>query len=65
MPIIYPCLKEFPYPKAGETNSAVRVGVVSIADKQTRWAALEGDNRDRYIPRISWAGTGKELMIKT
>ncbi|WP_273047900.1 DPP IV N-terminal domain-containing protein, partial [Pseudoalteromonas sp.] len=44
---LYPTLKEFPYPKAGETNSAVRVGVVSLADKQTRWAELEGDNRDR------------------
>ena len=61
---LYPTLKEFPYPKAGETNSAVRVGVVSLADKQTRWAELEGDNRDRYIPRISWAGTGNELMIQ-
>lgn len=61
---LYPTLKEFPYPKAGETNSAVRVGVVSLADKQTRWAELEGDNRDRYIPRISWAGTGSELMIQ-
>ncbi|MDQ9090129.1 S9 family peptidase [Pseudoalteromonas haloplanktis] len=61
---LYPTLKEFPYPKAGETNSAVRVGVVSLADKKTRWAKLEGDNRDRYIPRISWAGTGDELMIQ-
>jgi dipeptidyl-peptidase-4 len=61
---LYPTLKEFPYPKAGETNSAVRVGVVSLSDKQTRWAELEGDNRDRYIPRISWAGTGNELMIQ-
>ena len=56
---LYPSLTEFPYPKAGETNSAVRVGVVSLSDKQTRWAKLEGDNRDRYIPRISWAGDGE------
>ncbi|MGO2563089.1 MAG: S9 family peptidase, partial [Pseudoalteromonas nigrifaciens] len=61
---LYPSLTEFPYPKAGETNSAVRVGVVSLSDKQTRWAKLEGDNRDRYIPRISWAGDGESLLIQ-
>ncbi len=61
---LYPTLKEFPYPKAGEMNSAVKVGVVSLSDKKTRWADLGGDNRDRYIPRISWAGTGESLMIQ-
>ena len=61
---LYPTLQQFPYPKAGETNSAVRVGVVSLADKKTRWAELKGDNRDRYIPRISWSGNGKELLIQ-
>ncbi|MCO7205587.1 DPP IV N-terminal domain-containing protein [Pseudoalteromonas sp. CnMc7-37] len=61
---LYPTLKEFPYPKAGEMNSAVKVGVVSLSDKKTRWAELGGDNRDRYIPRISWAGTGESLMIQ-
>ena len=61
---LYPTLKEFPYPKAGEMNSAVKVGVVSLSDKKTRWAELGGDNRDRYIPRVSWAGTGESLMIQ-
>lgn len=61
---LYPTLKKFPYPKAGEMNSAVKVGVVSLNDKKTRWAELGGDNRDRYIPRISWAGTGESLMIQ-
>ena len=26
-------------------NSAVKVGVVSLSDKKTRWAELGGDNR--------------------
>ncbi|MBT1064482.1 DPP IV N-terminal domain-containing protein [Bowmanella sp. Y26] len=60
----YPTLTRFPYPKAGETNSAVKVGVVSIQDGKTRWAELGGDNRDRYIPRISWAGNGDTLLIQ-
>ncbi len=61
---LYPTLTTFPYPKAGEQNSAVKVGVVSLADKNTRWADLKGDNRDRYIPRISWAGNGDTLLIQ-
>ncbi|MEE4246479.1 MAG: S9 family peptidase, partial [Kangiellaceae bacterium] len=61
---LYPKLTTFPYPKAGEQNSAVRIGVVSLKDKKTRWAALDGDNRERYIPRISWAGNGNEVLIQ-
>ncbi|QJR81097.1 S9 family peptidase [Alteromonas pelagimontana] len=61
---LYPTLTRFPYPKAGEQNSAVRVGVVEVANQQTHWANLSGDNRDRYIPRISWAGTSEALLIQ-
>lgn len=60
---LYPKLTTFPYPKAGETNSAVKVGVVKLDTKTTHWLGLEGDNRDRYIPRISWAN-GNELLVQ-
>ena len=60
---LYPELTTFPYPKAGETNSAVKVGVVSLQNKTTQWLALEGDNRERYIPRVSWAN-GNELLVQ-
>ncbi|MBO1271724.1 S9 family peptidase [Shewanella sp. 4t3-1-2LB] len=61
---LYPTITQFPYPKAGEQNSAVRIGVVNIKDKKTRWAPLLGDNRDRYVPRISWAGTSEAVLIQ-
>lgn len=61
---LYPTLTQFPYPKAGEQNSAVKVGVVALATQQTTWAPLEGDNRDRYVPRISWAGNSKDVLIQ-
>ena len=60
---LYPTLTKFPYPKAGEMNSSVRVGVVHLDSQQTQWLALEGDNRDRYIPRINWAN-GNELLVQ-
>ena len=43
------------YPKAGEANSAARVGIVSVAGGPTRWLQLEGDPRNHYIARMDWA----------
>ena len=43
------------YPKAGETNSAARVGVVSASGGPTRWIAVPGDPRNNYIARMDWA----------
>jgi dipeptidyl-peptidase-4 len=43
------------YPKAGETNSASRVGVVSAVGGATRWMSVPGDPRGNYIARMEWA----------
>jgi dipeptidyl-peptidase-4 len=52
---LYPTLITFPYPKAGETNSAARVGVVSVDGGPTRWFEVPGDPRSNYLPRMEWA----------
>jgi len=52
---LYPEITRFPYPKVGEENSAARIGVVSLANKQTVWAKLPGVAKDMYIPRMGWA----------
>ena len=44
------------FPKAGTTNSAARVGVVSASGGQTVWMQVEGDPRNNYIARMQWAG---------
>ena len=44
------------YPKAGTTNSAARVGVVSATRRRRRqWLAVPGDPRNNYIARMDWA----------
>ena len=43
------------YPKAGETNSAGRIGVVSAVGGPTRWMRVPGDPRNTYIARMEWA----------
>ncbi|MGH7646462.1 MAG: S9 family peptidase, partial [Gemmatimonadales bacterium] len=57
------------YPKAGETNSAARAGVVSAAGGPTRWLAIPGDPRQNYIARMEWApaaggAASRELVIQ-
>ena len=52
---LYPVTKEIQYPKAGTTNSAVRVGVVAATGGNVVWSRLTGDPRDNYVPWMEWA----------
>ena len=52
------------YPKAGTTNSAVRVGVVDIGSAKTTWVKLDDDPRQNYVPQMSWADTSDQLIIQ-
>jgi len=51
---LYPTITEIPYPKAGTTNSAVRVGVVAATGGKTTWMGVPGDPRNNYIFRMDW-----------
>jgi dipeptidyl-peptidase-4 len=51
---LYPTLTEYPYPKVGTRNSAVRLGVVPARGGSTRWMNVPGDAREHYIPRFEW-----------
>ena len=61
---LYPKITSFPYPKAGETNSAVRVGVAPASGGPTRWFDISGDPRNYYIPRMEWAASSEEVVIQ-
>ena len=61
---LYPVITSFPYPKAGEMNSAARVGVVSAGGGQTRWFEIQGDARNNYLPRMEWAANSNEVIIQ-
>ena len=63
---IYPTVKHFPYPKAGTTNSAVRIGILDAdhPGRAPQWLDIPGQPRDNYLPRMEFVpGTGK-LMIQ-
>ncbi|MCL6480866.1 MAG: S9 family peptidase [Firmicutes bacterium] len=51
------------YPKAGDANPIVRVGVVSLVGGEPRWIDL-GPETDMYIPRVHWMPDGKRVAIQ-
>jgi dipeptidyl-peptidase-4 len=61
---LYPVITKYPYPKAGQTNSAVRIGVVSADGGPTRWMKTPGDPRNTYIARMDWAANSSELIVE-
>lgn len=61
---LYPKLTYIPYPKAGTTNAAVRVGVVSAAGGPIKWMNTPGDPRNNYIAMMDWANNSDELVLQ-
>ncbi|HEY2852952.1 MAG TPA: S9 family peptidase [Gemmatimonadaceae bacterium] len=52
------------YPKAGTTNSAARVGIVSATGGATTWLKIPGDQRNNYIARMDWAGESSNVAVQ-
>ena len=52
------------YPKAGEANSAARIGIVGSSGGEARWLEFEGDPRDNYLARMEWTPGGGEIVVQ-
>ena len=61
---LYSFVTPVQYPKAGETNSAARVGVVSATGGTTMWLPFDGDPREHYPARMEWASSSSELVVQ-
>ena len=61
---LYPKLTYIPYPKAGTTNAAVRIGVVSAKGGKTRWMNTPGDLRQNYVAMMDWTDNSNELIMQ-
>lgn len=61
---LYPKTIKFPYPKAGTTNSAVKVGYVSADGGDTHWIDIPGNARENYIMRMDFIPDSDELFIQ-
>ena len=60
---LYPQLKNIRYPKAGQNNPKIKVGIVDATGGSINWINLK-DNNDYYIPRIYWEKNGKIFLVK-
>jgi dipeptidyl-peptidase-4 len=59
---LYPQLLPVRYPKAGQQNSDVRIGVVEISSGETTWIDL-GPDKDIYISRMDFAASSDEVWL--
>jgi len=60
---LYPVLTKYNYPKPGQTNSAVRLGVASASGGSVRWMKVPGDPGNIYIARLGWANS-EEIILQ-
>lgn len=56
-------VKTIRYPKAGDPNALVKIGVIDIANRKTRWLDL-GPETDIYVPRMYWQPNGQSILIE-
>lgn len=61
---LYSKVITLPYPKVGTTNSAVRIGVINIGAKTTKWFEIPGDPRNHYLARMEVVPATDEVMIQ-
>jgi dipeptidyl-peptidase-4 len=62
---LYPKPYQYKYPKAGEPNSVVEIGIYDLATKTTVKPQLFGadGSMDYYVPRIVWTKDPGQLCI--
>jgi dipeptidyl-peptidase 4 len=52
------------YPKVGDPNPTVRIGVVDIVSGETRWMDV-GLDGEHYVPRVYWTSEPSTLAVVT
>ncbi len=57
----YPEYTDIPYPKVGEKNPVIRIGVIDTETRENIW--MDIDIGDGLVPRIFWTSNEAELAI--
>ena len=55
-----------PYPRVGDQNPTVRIGVIELANRKKQWMKVDGPTLrlgDGYIPRIYWTSQTGQLAL--
>ncbi len=59
-----PTVTEQRYPKVGEKNPEVRVGIVELESQKTTWAAIPPEAYE-YIIRVDWVPGSEKVCVRT
>ncbi|HEX9940933.1 MAG TPA: DPP IV N-terminal domain-containing protein [Thermoanaerobaculia bacterium] len=59
---LYPQVKWQKYPKAGEANPKVKIGVIALATGRTTW--LETGDPESYLARVAWTPRGDAVAVQ-
>ena len=60
-----PDVEVWRYPKAGDPNPRVRVGVVDAAGGDVRWVDLSAYEREEFlVVRVGWTPDSKEVVVQ-
>lgn len=57
----YPEYTDIPYPKVGQENPTVKIGVIDTETGETQWQDI--DIGDGLIPRLYWTSNDEELAV--
>jgi dipeptidyl-peptidase-4 len=57
----HPDYQKIPYPKVGDTNPSVKIGVLDLQDNSQQW--MDIDLQGGYIPRLYWTATEGQLAV--
>lgn len=52
------------YPKVGEKNPAVRVGIIDVGSSMTTWASIDPASYE-YVARVDWLPDNKRFSVRT
>ena len=60
---LYPKIKKIRYPKAGETNPTLRIGILRIKGAGRKWLQYAQVDND-YLPWMEWVNNEKVAFLK-
>ncbi|SMO51725.1 S9 family peptidase [Fodinibius sediminis] len=56
----HPEYEKIPYPKVGDVNPTVKIGVVNVESTEQQWVDIPDDG---YIPRLYWTSEEGQLAV--
>ena len=60
---LYPSIKKIRYPKAGESNPELRIGIIRIKGYGRKWIDMAKTQND-YLPWMEWVNSEKIAFLK-